>query len=341
VIAAATFGAGAIPGIPTDPWRYSPHPEVWFVVALSATAYWYALTRIGPKVVAKGEKVATKRQVWCFIGGLVTIYVASSWPIHDWAEDYLFSVHMVEHLLISLVAPPLLLLGIPQWLTRWILRPRWAAGSVRVLARPLVAGVMFNAVVAITHAPFWVNYTLYHHFWHFWSHLLLFTVSMLMWFPVVNTVPEFPRMNRPVKMIYLFLQSVIPNIPAAFLTFATGVVYTYYAHVPRPFGISAVSDQQMAGAIMKVGGTFLIWSIIVVVFFRWYAEQEKRDAVTRQQNRLAAASMRPVAVSNGAAIPAPIAQPDMEMPELDQPDVLTWEHVVGELAKTPPAQPGP
>ena len=189
MIAAATSGAGTIPGIPTDPWRYVPHPEVWFIVAVSATAYWYALTRIGPRVVAKGEKIATKRQVWCFIGGLFTLYVASSWPIHDWAEDYLFSVHMVEHLLISLVAPPLLLLGVPGWLTRWILRPKWAAGTVRVLARPLVAAVIFNVVVAVTHAPFWVNGTLYHHFWHFWSHLLLFTAAMFMWFPVVNAAP--------------------------------------------------------------------------------------------------------------------------------------------------------
>ena len=100
---------------------------------------------------------------------------------------------MVEHLLISLVAPPMLLLGIPGWLTRWLLRPRWLSGTVRVLTRPLVAGVLFNAVVAVSHAPFYVNFTLYHHFWHFWAHLLLFVVSMLMWFPVVNQLPEYPR----------------------------------------------------------------------------------------------------------------------------------------------------
>jgi putative membrane protein len=334
VIAAATSGAGTIPGIPTDPWRYVPHPEVWFIVALSATAYWYALTRIGPRVVAKGEKIATRKQVWCFIGGLFTLYVASSWPIHDWAEDYLFSVHMVEHLLISLVAPPLLLLGIPGWLTRWILRPKWAAGTVRVLARPLVAAVIFNVVVAATHAPFWVNGTLYHHFWHFWSHLLLFTAAMFMWFPVVNTLPEFPHMSRPLKMLYLFLQSIIPNVPAAFLTFATGTIYTYYAHVPRPFGISAVSDQQLAGAIMKVGGTFLIWGIIVVVFFRWYAEQAARDADSLQR-RLAAQRLQMAQMTIEESKPDPIEA------VMETPEVLTWDHVVGELAKTPPAQPGP
>jgi putative membrane protein len=330
----AATGGGVIPGIPTDPWRFVPHPETWLVLALAGVGYWYALTRLGPRIVRPGEKVATKRHVWCFVAGLFVLYVASSWPVHDWAENYLFSVHMFEHMLISLVAPPLLLLGIPGWLTRWILRPQWASGAVRVLARPMVAGVLFNVVIAISHAPFYVNGTLYHHFWHFWAHLLLFAVSMLMWFPVVNTVPEYPRMNRPIKMLYLFLQSVVPNVPVAFLAFANGVVYTYYAHVPRPFGMSVVSDQQFAGAVMKVGGTFYLWTIILVVFFRWAAQQERADAVARRASRLAAGPLQPS--------PTPPAQP-AELTNADRTlsDVLTWQQVEDELVHTRPAKPRP
>jgi putative membrane protein len=347
VIAAAATAAGPIPSTPTDPWRYNLHPEAWLIVVACAAAYWYAVNRIGPQVVRRGEKVVTRRQVLCFGSGLAVLYVASSWPVHDWAEDYLFSVHMFEHLLISLVAPPLLLLGIPGWLTRWTLRPRWAAGSVRVLARPLVAAVLFNTVIAVSHAPFWVDATLYHHYLHFWSHLLLFGVSMLMWFPVVNTVPEFPRLSRPLKMLYLFLQSVIPNVPVAFLTLSTGVVYTYYAHVPRPFGWTALGDQQAAGAVMKVGGTFLIWGVIVVVFFRWYAEQERFDAASRKATRLAAGPLAPRPGGTGAAPSRPAsvavsgAAGDTSAAGHEMPDVLTWQQVADELAKTRPAQPGP
>jgi putative membrane protein len=329
MIGAVAIGA-ATPAAP-DPWRFVAHPEVWLTVAVAATAYWYALTRLGPRVVGPGQRVATRRNVWCFAAGLLTLYVASTWPIHAWAEEYLYSVHMVEHMLITLVAPPLLLLGVPGWLTRWILRPKWAAGTVRVLARPLVAGFIFNAVIAIGHAPFYVNFTLYHHFWHFWAHLLLFSVSMLMWFPVVNTLPEFPRMNRPIKMLYLFLQSVIPNVPVAFLAFASGVVYTYYSHVPRPFSISVVSDQQLAGAIMKVGGTFLLWGVILVVFFRWSAEQERIDAMKRRASRLAAGA--------DLGTGAPVA--DRRLLSEPSADVLTWAEVEDELAHTRPAQPGP
>jgi putative membrane protein len=329
IIGAVAIGA-ATPAAP-DPWRFvPPHPEVGLVMAAAATAYWYALTRLGPRMAPPGQRVATKRQVWCFAAGLLTVFVASSWPVHDWAEQYLYSMHMAEHMLITLIGPPLLLLGVPGWLTRWILRPRWAAGTVRVLARPLVAGFIFNAVIAIGHAPFYVNYTLYHHFWHFWAHLLLFTASMLMWFPVVNTLPEFPRMNRPIKMLYLFLQSVIPNVPVAFLAFASGVVYTYYSHVPRPFSIGVVSDQQLAGAVMKVGGTFLLWGVILVVFFRWSAEQERIDAMKRRASRLAAGS------------DLPTGPPATDRPFVPEPsaDVLTWAEVEDELAHTRPAEPG-
>jgi putative membrane protein len=313
-----------------SPWRYNAHPEVWLIVVGAAVAYWYAITRIGPLVVPRGTAAVTRRQVVWFASGLLVLWIASDWPIHDLAENNLYSVHMVEHLLISLVAPPMLLLGIPGWLTRWVLRPRALSGSVRVLCRPLVAGVLFNAVIALSHAPFYVDFTLSHHFWHFWAHLLLFAVSMLMWFPVVNTLPEYPTMGPPMKMAYLFLQSMIPNVPVAFLTLSTGVVYSFYAHVPRPFGISVLTDQQIAGAIMKVGGTTLLWSIILAVFFQWYGVEAKADKAERD-----AINARMRAEAYRSSVAAGGAETDSDMPE-----VLTWDHVAQELAKSQPAQPG-
>ena len=120
-----------------NPWAWHAHVDTWFVVATSAFAYWYALRRVGPRVLGPRARIATRRQVLCFSAGVLAIEVASDWPIHDLAENYLFSAHMVQHMLISLVAPPLLLLGMPAWLVRRILRAPWAAGTVRVMARPL------------------------------------------------------------------------------------------------------------------------------------------------------------------------------------------------------------
>jgi putative membrane protein len=255
-----------------------------------------------------------------FCSGVAFLWIVSDWPVHEIGEQYLYSVHMVQHMVMTLVAPPLLLLGVPGWLTRWILRPKALASAVRVLARPVIAAVIFNVTVAVNHYPGLVNAVLEHHALHFSAHLWAFSAAMLMWFPVVNRLPEFPTLSAPGRMVYLFLQSIIPNVPVAFLAFADGVVYKFYATVPRPFGWSAIEDQQTAGAIMKVGGTFIIWGIIVVVFFRWYAEFEAKEKAERALRRV------------------PVAHPpDPSVLVEADAGALTWADVERELAATPPA----
>ena len=160
---------------------------------------------------------------------------------------------MFQHIVITLVAPPLLLVGMPGWLTRWMLRPRRLGDAVRTLARPFCAGILFNVVFALSHWPAVVNFTLEHDASHFFAHLLLFASGLLMWFPVVNRLPEFPTMSAPLRMLYLFLQTVLPTVPASFLTFAQGPVYSFYARVPHALGFDVVEDQQLAAALMKVG----------------------------------------------------------------------------------------
>jgi putative membrane protein len=325
-----------------NPWAYHPHPDTWIAIVVPAFAYWYAIRRIGPRVLGPRAgrsrvTVVTRRQVLCFAGGLLALEVAADWPIHDLAENYLFAAHMLEHLLISLVAPPLLLLGLPAWMVRRLLRKPWAGGTVRVLGRPLVAGLLFNAVLAISHAPFWVNGTLEHHFLHFWAHLLLFVVSMLMWFPVINRLEEFPSLGGTGRMIYLFVMSIVPNVPAAFLLLATGVVYKFYATVPHPIaGMSAINDQQLAGAIMKVGGTTYLWSVITVMFFRWVGSQYRSRDASEDRAASAAAGQRDLLRRVRVKVPtAGAADPAGAMPK-----VLTWDHVAEEMARTPPAPPG-
>src|ERR1700694_5508820 len=196
VLAAASF----------DPWRWHAHREVWVIFLTSLLLYWFAVTRIGPGVVPAGQPVVTRRQVALFCSGVALLWVVSDWPVHDISERYLFSVHMAQHMVMTLVAPPLLLLGVPGWLTRWSLRPPRLAGAVRLLARPLVAAVVFNATVAVTHWPALVNAVLEHDPVHFFVHLWSFSAAMLMWFPVVNRLPEFPTLSAPGRMVYLFFQ---------------------------------------------------------------------------------------------------------------------------------------
>jgi putative membrane protein len=257
-----------------NPWEFHPHPDVWLLVGALALLYAWALLRLAPTGLPRSERVP-RRKVTVFGAGLVLLWAMSDWPVHDLAEDYLYSVHMVQHTLLSLAAPALLLLGLPTWLQRRLVATAPLRRLLPRVARPLVAAIVFNTVIAFSHWPAFVDATLRSELLHFAAHTLLFVAATLMWIPVVNRLPELPTLSYPMRMIYLFLQSVLPTVPASFLTFAEGPVYRFYASVPRPFAISVVEDQQLAGAIMKLGGGLILWGTIIVLFFRWYDGEQQ------------------------------------------------------------------
>jgi putative membrane protein len=253
------------------------HPDVLALVAALEGGYLLALRRLGPRWVPAGEAVVTRKRVVLYSLGVLTILVAASWPIHDLAEQYLFSVHMVQHMLISLVAPPLMLMGLPEWLLRRMLSPRPVRWLARRVTRPFIALILFNTVIVATHWPAWVDLTLRVHWFHFVSHALLFGSAACMWWPVIAPLPEMPSLSYPGRMVYVFLQSVVPTVPASFLTFGHHVIYPFYAAAPRIWGISALTDQLIAGLIMKLAGGAILWTVILVTFFRWHAEEQANE----------------------------------------------------------------
>ena len=107
---------------------------------------------------------------------------------------------------------------------------------------------------------------------HYGLHVLLVAASLLMWMPVCGPVPEL-RLSLPGQMVYLFLMSIVPTVPAAWLTFAEGVVYSAYDIPERLWGISATDDQQIAGLLMKLVAGVYLWALIVVLFFKWAARR--------------------------------------------------------------------
>jgi putative membrane protein len=184
-------------------------------------------------------------------------------------------------MLITLVAPPLLLLGTPAWLAREFLRPPKLYKAVRWLARPFPALVLFNALVVVTHWPTFVDATLGSELLHFAIHAALFVSALLMWAPVTAPLPELRPLTPPAQMLYLFLQSIVPTVPASFLVFAQEPIYKFYAHVPRLWSLSAAEDQRIAGLLMKLGGGLLLWLVIAVLFFKWHAAEEENDRQAR------------------------------------------------------------
>ena len=257
------------------PWHL--HPDVWLLILVLEGGYLMALARLGPRAVPPPEKPATRRQVLSYTLGVLAIAVASEWPIHDLAERYLLSVHMFQHLLISLVAPPLMLMGMPAWLLRKILSHRPIGWVVRRLARPFFALLIFNTVIVVTHWPLVVNLMLEHHSLHFVGHAVLFASATLMWWPVIAPLAEMPSLSYPGRMVYLFLQSIVPVVPASFLTFGSAPLYRFYTTVPRIWGLSVLTDQRIAGLIMKLLGGAILWLAMAIIFFKWYAEEHATE----------------------------------------------------------------
>jgi putative membrane protein len=185
---------------------------------------------------------------------------------------------MTQHLLITLIAIPLLLLGTPAWLARYLLAP----GSVRFRvvrwwSRFLPALIVFNVMLVLTHVPAIVNASAQNGLLHFSIHTALFLTSIIVWMPVLSPLPEIPRLHWLPRMVYLFLQSIVPTVPASFLTLGDKPLYHYYVGLPHLWGVSTLEDQQIAGLIMKIGAGLFLWALIAVIFFRWAADEERRQ----------------------------------------------------------------
>jgi putative membrane protein len=240
------------------------------------TLYFMALAKLGPSRVAPGAPVATRREVVAFVAGVLILWIASDWPIHDWAENYLYSVHMLEHELITLAGPPLILIGMPSWLVRELLSWRPLGRMASWASRPLVAGIVFNVSVAVFHIPAVVDFTLYHHNVHFFAHVVMFVCALIMWWPVLSRLPEYGRMSYPAKMLYLFFMTVVPDVPI-FFALGTTPIDRFYATVPRPFSLTTLGDQQLAAGLMNYTNIVFFGCMGAGLFFRWWAQEETMD----------------------------------------------------------------
>jgi putative membrane protein len=305
-----------------SPWAFQWHPEVLVLVGLLIGSYVYLVRGIGPAAVVAGEQPITRRHILCFVGAVAMLWAASDWPIHDIGEGYLYSIHMLQHMMLSYFLPPLALLATPEWLLRALIGTGRIYHTLRWLCHPVVAGVAFNVAVIVSHIPGVVNASLENGALHYGIHVLVVTTALLMWMPVCGPIPEF-RISDGGKMIYLFLQSVVPTVPAAWLTFAEGAVYRPYGEQPiRVWGLTVTEDQQLAGAIMKTGGSIFLWTIIGVIWFKRFSAGYHQENDYRRRT----------------AVPVDHAEPALPEHVLDDvgEGTLTYDDVEREFAKSVP-----
>jgi putative membrane protein len=231
-----------------------------------------------------------------FFSGLAVIVVALNSPIDSYADD-LFWVHMVQHILLLTVAPPLILLGRP-WPRMWralplqtrtavgrtLARARWTA-PIRALARPLPAWLLFNLTVVLWHLPAAYNATLTSNILHQLEHAMFFFFGLLFWARVIDPGPLRPRLVWPVRVGYTAAAMVVGWVLAIVLVSLTHPLYPHYATLAnRPGSITAMTDQQLAGGVMWVPGSIAYSLTVMLGFYRWLEPDPKleqpRTAVT-------------------------------------------------------------
>lgn len=269
------------------PWRAQPPPAYrawpwhweWTVLLGCGVLAGLYLMAIGPwrrRLGAPDDRVERGRAA-VFLSGLAVVALSLEGPVHDLSDLYLFSAHMLQHLLLSQVFPPLFLIGLPPWLRSRLVTPRLVAPVWNAISRVPFGFLLYSVVFAIWHVPALYDVMMRDHNFHIVMHLMVMGTAVLMWWPICGGSAVARPLPAPAQMLYLFLLGIPMMGVAALITFADRPLYEWYALAPRFAGIEALEDQRLGGLIMWVPGGLFWWGIMSVVFFRWAARESGRD----------------------------------------------------------------
>lgn len=240
---------------------------MWVDVTLTLMALvyvrgWLRIRSLLPEVIPIWRLAA-------FLSGLLSLWVAIGSPLEAF-DDVLLAAHMVQHLLLMAVAPPLVLLGspslpflrgLPQWIVRRAVGPVLRCAPVKwlghFLTNPAICWLVATIALIGWHVPAAFELALRSDAWHDVEHICFLTTSLLFWWPAIQPFPSGSTWTRWSIPLYLFLGTLPGGALGAFLTFCDRVLYPSYAAAPRVFGVSPLEDQVIAGALMWVFGTFV------------------------------------------------------------------------------------
>ena len=267
-------------------WTFSPP----ILIPIAAYAYFY-IRRFRQVRRTSGKRGASARHLGAFIGSLVVIFIALVSPLDGLGEDYLFSAHMVQHLLLGDIAPLLVLLA----LSRVIMRPmtRRLQGVERALgplAHPACALILWLSFVYFWHIPAMYDAALEYPAVHALQHVSFFTAGILVWWPLIQPVPMRNRLTGMWTFGYIGAAKLGLASLGLYLTWTSTVTYSYYEKVPRIWGLNALSDQNVGGAIMMVEQSILLVSVLAILFGRMLVQSEQDELRRERLEERAAAS---------------------------------------------------
>lgn len=267
---------GAVSDTVDSLWlRWNFDPVLWLGIALLVGAYFYALGPLRRRY--RWSESVDSAKVGYFLAGTVIFAAALVSPLDALGDNYLFSAHMIQHMLISVVAPPLWLLGMPEWMVAPLFRSRVVVRIARVVTHPIVAFGLFNGMLWLWHAPALYDATLTHEGLHVLEHLIFTATGVLFWWPVLSPARVLPRISPGFGILYLFLGCQPMVALGALLTFAAQPLYHPYVVAPHIWGSTPLGDQQLGGLIMWLPTNIPYLLGLSVLFFRWLSEHDRAE----------------------------------------------------------------
>ena len=257
---------------------------------------------IGPwRSKFKDSSPVTTRQQILFITGVVTLYISKGSPV-DLLGHIMFSAHMTQMAILYLVVPPLLILGIPQWLWNWVINRRIIRSIMIVFTQPIVALIIFNGVFSFYHIPLVFDFVKTDPIYHASMTTIIFIAALFMWLPLLNnTLPSWKSLTGIKKLGYIFADGILLTPACALIIFATDPLYLTYSESqawmnalqlcvpadtlaslnltgPEMFNtLPTVEDQQLGGVIMKIIQEIVYGVILAYVFFEWARKERQKD----------------------------------------------------------------
>ncbi len=252
-------------------WAFAPS----ILIGLAVLTLAYALAanpalRPG-RLHGKGARISALRQL-AFYAGTLVVFLALCSPLDGLGDEYLFSAHMLQHLLLTLVAAPLWLLGIPAWLYARLFprgRVRWAASAV---IAPLPAFILYNGVMLGWHVPAAYDLALEHEWVHILEHLMFIGSALIGWAPALVPAP-INRQSDLIKALYLAFTILPCTALAALLTLTNVVLYPFYLSAPSLLGLNPLRDQQFGGLLMWLPSDIILMAPALYFFSRWFNQQ--------------------------------------------------------------------
>jgi Predicted membrane protein len=251
-------------------WRHW-HNEPYLVGGLVIVGWLWAILA-GPlrSRLAPGAPFP-RGHAWRFYSALVIFYLAVGSPLDQIGERFLFSAHMLQHQLLVYPAAIFFLLGLPSWMIDRAFTRRDPPAPLRFLAHPIVCGIIYTVVISVWHMPLLYDLALRNKVVHVLEHLMFFGAALFYWWPMLSPSRALPPIGHASQILYFFAVVVGMTPVFAYITFSHEILYPTYEYAPRLLAnFTPADDQLLAGAMMKLVGTFAALAAVAVAFYRWY-----------------------------------------------------------------------